>query len=376
MPRPRLRRTPLRAALAALALAVVGLTPTAALTGAGAAPGGSGRRPRRRPRPRQPRGRLRPLHADRRDPGQGRRDPAAAGRRRDVGRQRWSLLFRPGTYGTAAAAAADQGRLLHRGGRPGRLARPTRSSTARSRSTTAASTDGPTQPYCVALNNFWRSLSNLTIQVNGTGQDGCRGLGQLLGHLAGLVAAPRRHPRRQPVADGLLHRRPAVRQRRLPRRLPRRLRHQRLAAAVDHPQLRGRRLDQRRVEPGLRRHRSAPRPRPASPTPPYTTLDTHPAQPREAVPLRRRRRQLAGPGARRPDRLARHRPGPTAPPRVATCRSRRSTSPTRAQSAQRAGHARSTAARTCCSPPACTTSTAAWWSAATTPWCWAWARRR
>ena len=35
-------------------------------------------------------------------------------------------------------------------------------------------TDGPTQPYCVALNNFWRSLSNLTIDVNGAGQDGCR----------------------------------------------------------------------------------------------------------------------------------------------------------------------------------------------------------
>ena len=33
---------------------------------------------------------------------------------------------------------------------------------------------GTPQPYCVALNNFWRSMSNLTIQVNGTGQDGCR----------------------------------------------------------------------------------------------------------------------------------------------------------------------------------------------------------
>ncbi|MFC6287431.1 hypothetical protein ACFP3Q_12050 [Nocardioides sp. GCM10027113] len=28
---------------------------------------------------------------------------------------------------------------------------------------------------CFALNNFWRSLSNLTIDVNGAGQDGCRG---------------------------------------------------------------------------------------------------------------------------------------------------------------------------------------------------------
>ncbi|KAF0833146.1 hypothetical protein C8E84_0918 [Ornithinibacter aureus] len=33
--------------------------------------------------------------------------------------------------------------------------------------------DGGTT-YCVALNNFWRTMSNLTINVNGAGQDGCR----------------------------------------------------------------------------------------------------------------------------------------------------------------------------------------------------------
>ncbi|WP_061963692.1 hypothetical protein [Demequina aurantiaca] len=29
-------------------------------------------------------------------------------------------------------------------------------------------------PNCIALVNFWRTLSNLSLQVNGTGQDGCR----------------------------------------------------------------------------------------------------------------------------------------------------------------------------------------------------------
>lgn len=30
------------------------------------------------------------------------------------------------------------------------------------------------EPNCIALTNFWRSVSNLAIDVNGTGQDGCR----------------------------------------------------------------------------------------------------------------------------------------------------------------------------------------------------------
>ena len=41
----------------------------------------------------------------------------------EMGTNRWSLLFRPGTYGTDERAAADQGRLLHRGRGAGRGAR-------------------------------------------------------------------------------------------------------------------------------------------------------------------------------------------------------------------------------------------------------------
>ena len=29
-------------------------------------------------------------------------------------------------------------------------------------------------PNCIALNNFWRTLSNLTLEIYGAGQDGCR----------------------------------------------------------------------------------------------------------------------------------------------------------------------------------------------------------
>ena len=81
----------------------------------------------------------------------------------EMGSERWSLLFLPGHLRHRDRAAADPGRLLHRGGRPRRLAVRHRRSTARSRSTTAASPTDRASPYCVALNNFWRSMSNLTI---------------------------------------------------------------------------------------------------------------------------------------------------------------------------------------------------------------------
>ncbi|TIC78928.1 adenylyl cyclase [Nocardioides sp. GY 10127] len=91
----------------------------------------------------------------------------------EMGTGRWSLLFLPGTYGTdtdplqitvgygtevAGLGASPEDTVIN-----GKVEVYNR-----------CLTDGPTQPYCVALNNFWRSLSNLTIHVNGTGQDGCR----------------------------------------------------------------------------------------------------------------------------------------------------------------------------------------------------------
>ena len=119
---------------------------------------------------------------------------------------------------------------------------------------------------CLALVNFWRTISNLSIDIQAAGPR-LPHRHRLLGRVAGgLDAAPRRLGR-QPVADGLLHRRPAVRERRLHRRLATAQRDQRLAAAVAHPQQRGGRLVERRLEPGVLGRRRRPRrrglPRPA-----------------------------------------------------------------------------------------------------------------
>ncbi len=91
----------------------------------------------------------------------------------EMSEERWSLLFLPGTYGTdteplqikvgyyteVAGLGASPSDVVING---------------KVEVYNRCLTDGPTQPYCVALNNFWRSLSNLTIDINGTGQDGCR----------------------------------------------------------------------------------------------------------------------------------------------------------------------------------------------------------
>ena len=90
----------------------------------------------------------------------------------EMGTNRWSLLFKPGTYGTAtqplqikvgystevAGLGADPGDVTING---------------KVEVYNRCLEDGGTS-YCVALNNFWRTISNLTIDVNGTGQDGCR----------------------------------------------------------------------------------------------------------------------------------------------------------------------------------------------------------
>lgn len=164
----RRRRTPLRAVLTALALTAVGLTaPTIAPSTAAPAP----------------------APAD--VPDLGSRVvvfddsmPVAEIRERadeiwqqqvdaEMSEERWSLLFRPGTYGSAAeplqikvgyytevaGLGADPSDVVING---------------KVEVYNRCLTDGPTQPYCVALNNFWRSLSNLTIDINGAGQDGCR----------------------------------------------------------------------------------------------------------------------------------------------------------------------------------------------------------
>ncbi|MCW2738223.1 hypothetical protein [Nocardioides sp.] len=87
--------------------------------------------------------------------------------------QRWSLLFLPGTYGTDAEPLQIKvgyyTEVADLGASPSDVV-----VNGKVEVYNRCLTDGPTQPYCVALNNFWHSLSNLTIAVNGTGQDGCR----------------------------------------------------------------------------------------------------------------------------------------------------------------------------------------------------------
>ncbi|RYC04474.1 adenylyl cyclase [Nocardioides zhouii] len=91
----------------------------------------------------------------------------------EMSSERWSLLFLPGTYGTAAEPL--QIKVGYYTEVAGLGASPSDTViNGKVEVYNRCLSDGPTQPYCVALNNFWRSLSNLTIDVNGTGQDGCR----------------------------------------------------------------------------------------------------------------------------------------------------------------------------------------------------------
>ena len=115
--------------------------------------------------------------------------------------------------------------------------------------------DGGTS-NCLALVNFWRTLSNLSINVNSAGPGRLPRVRELLGGLAGRLDAPARRQRRQPLADGLLHRRAAVRQRRLHRRL------EACRSSINGSQQQWltrnseiARLVQRRLEPGLLRRR-------------------------------------------------------------------------------------------------------------------------
>ena len=85
----------------------------------------------------------------------------------EMGTERYALLFKPGTYGTASPPDLP-GRLLHGGGRPRREPdrRHHQRSCRRLQSLPAgAHRAHPEATYCVALNNFWRSLSNLTMNV-------------------------------------------------------------------------------------------------------------------------------------------------------------------------------------------------------------------
>lgn len=90
----------------------------------------------------------------------------------EMGTEREALLFLPGTYGT------DVQPLQFRVGYYTEVA-------GLGASPSDVTINGKIEVYnrclddngasnCIALNNFWRTLSNLTLKVNGAGQDGCR----------------------------------------------------------------------------------------------------------------------------------------------------------------------------------------------------------
>jgi hypothetical protein len=87
------------------------------------------------------------------------------------GAQRYALLFEPGTYGTAADPLSFQvgyyTEVAGLGNSPGDV---TINGTIDVYNQCFPTTDGSSN--CIALDNFWRSLSNLTINV--AGQSGCQ----------------------------------------------------------------------------------------------------------------------------------------------------------------------------------------------------------
>jgi len=87
----------------------------------------------------------------------------------EMSTRRYSLLFKPGTYGAAGAP------LIIRVGYYTEVA-------GLGASPADTTIVGKVDVYnrclspdnCIALDNFWRSVSNLTINLDATGQDGCR----------------------------------------------------------------------------------------------------------------------------------------------------------------------------------------------------------
>ncbi|GAA2737302.1 discoidin domain-containing protein [Pedococcus aerophilus] len=90
----------------------------------------------------------------------------------EMGSERYAFLFKPGTYGTAAQPL--QVKVGYYTEVAGLGASPTDVViNGKVEAYNRCLGDGGTS-NCIALNNFWRTLSNLSIKVDATGQDGCR----------------------------------------------------------------------------------------------------------------------------------------------------------------------------------------------------------
>ncbi len=90
----------------------------------------------------------------------------------EMGTARWALLFKPGVYGTDATPLQMKvGYYTEVAGLGASPADVTINGKIEVYNRCLA--DGGTS-NCLALVNFWRTLSNLTLRVNAAGQDGCR----------------------------------------------------------------------------------------------------------------------------------------------------------------------------------------------------------
>ncbi|MDT0167142.1 adenylyl cyclase [Actinotalea sp. AC32] len=91
----------------------------------------------------------------------------------EMGTDRYSLLFLPGEYGSAEDPLQIQvgyyTEVAGLGASPSDVTIHGKIETYN-----RCLSDDPANPNCIALVNFWRTLSNLTLDIEGAGQDGCR----------------------------------------------------------------------------------------------------------------------------------------------------------------------------------------------------------
>ncbi|GIE34389.1 hypothetical protein Ait01nite_074340 [Actinoplanes italicus] len=91
----------------------------------------------------------------------------------EMGTARYAYLFKPGTYGTAEQPLQIKvgyyTEISGLGAKPGDVV-----INGKVEAYNRCLSSDPANPNCIALVNFWRTLSNLTVNINGAGQDGCR----------------------------------------------------------------------------------------------------------------------------------------------------------------------------------------------------------
>ena len=90
----------------------------------------------------------------------------------EMGTNRYALLFKPGVYGTAAQPL--QIKVGYYTEIAGLGASPTDVTINGKIEVYNRCLDDGGTSNCLALVNFWRTLSNLTLNINALGQDGCR----------------------------------------------------------------------------------------------------------------------------------------------------------------------------------------------------------